>query len=264
MSCSNSCSVSCSKSCSVSCSVSCSAVCDRRLVPRVATRVAHLALGVAVPLRPWELPAPIERGVGTMLVASASQVRRCHTCLSSCAKLANPITSFRVPHVRPPQAHCWQWGDRMVVSRIRIRHLLLLCCRPLPTRSHRCPGEKLAFEGGHLEQKWLWQCIESVGPPGQLKPQKSTRPAQKPCVENRCAGSIRDPRPNLNEILRFGPCCTLRFLIDGFGDDRNSLVLGIWATPAAPKTFPKCEGLRPHISERLLELPGPPKPQTKT
>ena len=63
----------------------------------------------------------------------------------------------------------------------------------------------------------------------------SSSPSSRPgrpnnYVKHRCAGSTRSPRPNFNETLRFGPHCTLRFLIHGFGGDRNLLVLGVWAT----------------------------------
>ena len=123
------------------------------------------------------------------------------------------------------------------------------------------PNKDYKMRGASPPTPTCWQGL--WGRRGSSSPRN--RPGRpKNHVKHRCAGSTRGPRPNSNETLRFGPHCTLRFLIHGFGDDRDLLVLGVWATPAAPKTFPKCEGLRPHTYEGLLELPGPPKPQTKT
>ncbi len=38
---------------------------------------------------------------------------------------------------------------------------------------------------------------------------------------------------------------TLGFLIHDFWAGRKSSIFGVWAAPAAPKTMPKCGGLRP-------------------
>ncbi len=48
------------------------------------------------------------------------------------------------------------------------------------------------------------------------------------------------------------PYLTLGFLLHGFWAGRRSVIFGVWAAPAAPKTIPEGGGLRPPPFGMLL------------
>ena len=60
------------------------------------------------------------------------------------------------------------------------------------------------------------------------------------------------------ECIGFGAIdvTTLRFLLRDFWAGRKSTIFGLWAAPGAPKTMPKCGGLRPPYFGMVSRAPG--------
>jgi hypothetical protein len=99
---------------------------------------------------------------------------------------------------------------------------------------------------------WAWELSNSAGIPLSLR-DPPTNPKIR-YVTVSVAGTGSTTGSHFRYVTR--PGGTLGFSFHGFWAGRESLIFGVWAAPAAPKTIPKGGGLRPPPSGMVLGAAG--------